>query len=114
MVLGYDPKIDRPKRVFNLIHPDDLFRVKEGFQAMLEKPGQAITLQFRYQHKDGSWRHLESIGQNRLTDPEINAVVVNSRDTTDRWRAAEDLRASEKTIPPALSGQSKPDVGVRP
>jgi PAS domain S-box-containing protein len=95
-VLGYEPQELIGQNVFSHVHPDDLQKVQEGFQTALEKPELAITLQFRYQHKDGSWRNLESIGQNRLADPEISALVVNSRDVTERWRAAEDLRQSEK------------------
>jgi PAS domain S-box-containing protein len=95
-VLGYDPKELFGQNVFTRIHPDDMAQVQEKFQAVLTKPEQAITLQFRYQHKDGSWRHLEAICQNRLADPEIGAIVVNSRDVSDRWRAEEDLRSSEK------------------
>ena len=95
-VLGYESEELVGQSIFLHVHPDDLPRVQEAFQAALTKPEQTVTLQFRYQHKDGSWRYLESIGQNRLNDPEISAVVINSRDVTDRWRAAEDLRQSEK------------------
>jgi PAS domain S-box-containing protein len=95
-VLGYEPNEMVGQSIFMHIHPDDLPRVQEGFQSVLTHPEMAVTLQFRCQHKDGSWRHLECIGQNRLADPDIRALVVNSRDVTDRWRAEEALRASEK------------------
>ena len=106
-VLGYDPKELFGQNVFTRIHPDDLAQVREKFQAVLSKPEQTVTLQFRYQHKDGSWRHLEAMGQNRLADPEIGAIVVNSRDVSDRWRAEEDLRPSEKQY--RLLFQSNPN-----
>jgi PAS domain S-box-containing protein len=95
-VLGYDPEEMVGQSVFNHIHPDDLVQVREKFQSVLAKSDQPVTLQFRYRHKNGEWRHLEAIGQNRLADPEINAIVVNSRDVTDRRQAEEDLRQSEK------------------
>ena len=95
-VLGYDSKELVGQSVFKHIHPDDLARAQNEFQATLAEPARVIRLQIRYQHKDGSWRHLESIGQNRLADPEIRAMVINSRDVTTRWRAEEDLRQSEK------------------
>jgi PAS domain S-box-containing protein len=106
-VLGYDPKELFGQNVFARIHPDDLSKVKEKFQAALDKPEQTITFQFRYQHKDGSWRHLEAMAQNRLADPEIGAMVVNSRDVSDRWRAEEELRSSEKQY--RLLFQSNPN-----
>ncbi len=95
-VLGYDPKELIGKSVFDHVHPDDLPRVREEFQAAIANPDRSIRLQIRYHHKDGSWRHLEAMGQNRLADPEIGAIVINSRDVSDRWRAEEDLRSSEK------------------
>ena len=39
---------------------------------------------------------MELIGQNRLSDPDIGGLVTNWRDVTDRWRAEEELRRSEK------------------
>jgi PAS domain-containing protein len=57
-----------------------------------------IIHEFRYRHADGSWRHLETVCQNRLDDPEIVGVVVNSRDTTERKRAAEALEKSEASL----------------
>jgi PAS domain S-box-containing protein len=95
-VLGYDPAELTGTSIFEHIHPDDLSRARAAFQATVEKPEQSIRLQIRYRHKDDSWRHLEAMGQNRLADSEIGAIVINSRDVSGRWRAEEDLRASEK------------------
>jgi PAS domain S-box-containing protein len=95
-VLGYDAWELTGKSVFEHIHAEDLPRVRDAFQASLAKPEEGIRLQFRFQHKDGSWRHLEAIGQNRLADSEVAAIVINSRDVSDRWRAEEELRSSEK------------------
>jgi PAS domain S-box-containing protein len=107
-VLGYDAEELIGQSCFACVHPDDLTYVQEVFQTALAKPGQTVTLQFRYRHKDGSWRHLEAIGQNRLADPEIAAFVVNARDVTDRWRAAEELRSSEKQYRLLFNGNPNP------
>jgi PAS domain S-box-containing protein len=95
-VLGYAPEELVGQSVFQHLHPDDLPAAQEKFQTGLANPDQPVKLEFRYRHQNGSWRHLEAIGQSRLSDPDINAVVVNSRDVTARWRAEEDLRSSEK------------------
>ena len=55
-----------------------------------------MTLQFRHSHRDGTWRHVEAVGQSRLKDPDIGGIVINIRDVTDREKAQEDLRQSEK------------------
>jgi PAS domain S-box-containing protein len=106
-VLGYDPEEMIGKSVFDHVHPDDLSQVRARFQSALNEPARPAAFRFRYRHKNGEWRHLEAIGQNRLADPEINALIVNSRDVTDRWRAEEELRQSEKQY--RLLFQSNPN-----
>jgi PAS domain S-box-containing protein len=85
-VLGYDSKELAGQSAFALIHPEDLARVLQGFGYGLRNPDRTVTLEFRFRHRDGSWRYLEAVGQNRLTDPDIGGVVVNSRDVTERKR----------------------------
>ncbi|MDD5141058.1 MAG: PAS domain S-box protein [Verrucomicrobiales bacterium] len=107
-VLGYEPQELVGTNIFTHIHPEDLSRAQEAFQTGLAEPGRAVTLQFRYAHKDGSWRYLEAIGQNRLDDPDVNGIVVNSRDVSDRWQAEEDLRDSEKQYRLLFHGNPNP------
>jgi PAS domain S-box-containing protein len=95
-VLGFDPHELIGQSCFLHVHPDDLERVQGALQSILSDPTLILTIQYRYRHKDGSWRHLEVVGQNKLDDPHIKGVVVNSRDVTDRWRIAEEIRQSEK------------------
>jgi two-component system cell cycle sensor histidine kinase/response regulator CckA len=69
------------------IHPDDRASVSDAFQRALEQPGVPVSVEYRGQHKDGSWRHREVVGVNRLDDPAIAAVVINYRDTTAQKKA---------------------------
>ena len=86
------------KMAFALVHPGkDLPTVQGAFQRALENPGLVITTGFRCRRQDGSWCHLEVVGQNRLDDPDIVGVVLNTRDITDRKNAPKpSLRESEK------------------
>jgi two-component system NtrC family sensor kinase len=43
-------------------------------------------LTYRYLHKDGTWRWLESKGNNQIHNPSIAGIVANSRDVTERRR----------------------------
>lgn len=83
-VLGYDPEELAGKSVFSLIHPEDMPRVREAFQNGLQHPDLTVTLEYRIRHRDGQWIYLEAVGQSRLDDPDIAAVIVNSRDITAR------------------------------
>jgi len=107
-VLGYDPKHLTGKFAFDFVHPEDIARVRVGFETGLKHPERTITLEFRFRHSDGAWRYLEAVGQNRLAEPEIAAVVINSRDITDRKRAEESLRESETQYRLIFDGNPTP------
>ena len=49
----------------------------------------------RVQHSDGSWRYLESLGNNLLDNPAVHGVVVAARDVTERVATEEALRHSD-------------------
>ncbi len=97
-VLGYEPKDLAGQNAFGLVHPEDLPGVMDAFRRALENPSEVITHEFRYHHGNGSWCHLEVVGQNRLSDPEIAGVVINTRDISERKRAAENLEKSQASL----------------
>jgi two-component system cell cycle sensor histidine kinase/response regulator CckA len=83
---------------FPLVHPDDVKQAEDAFRQAIENPHRTVQLEFRFRHRDGSWRYLEAIGQSHLGDPEIAGVVVNSRDVTDRKIAEQELRDLEEQL----------------
>jgi PAS domain S-box-containing protein len=95
-VLGHSPEELHGTDSFTRVHPEDLPLVRGALQEAIEHPDRTAKIQFRYQQKDGTWKRMELIGQNRLDDPDIGGLVTNWRDVTDRWRAEEELRRSEK------------------
>ena len=94
--LGWAPAELMGKSFLTNIHPDDVERAKEMFQALLDHPQKTVRLECRKQHKDGSWVHLESFARSAFDDPDIAGVIAHTRDVTDRWRAEDELRNSEK------------------
>ena len=81
---------------FSTIHPDDLEYVGKVFYSLLEKDNSVITLEFRYQCKDGSYKPVELTAANLLNDPFIHGVLLNYRDITERRQKEEALRKSEE------------------
>ena len=79
----------------DLLHPDDQERSRTHFAAVVAQPGPHPPIELRFKHRDGSWRWLELRMTNRLDDPTIAGVVVNSRDITERTEAEARLRRSE-------------------
>jgi PAS domain S-box-containing protein len=94
-ILGYALDELLGRTVLDLVHPDDLPGLQEFLARCLRHPGVDKAAEFRYRHKNGSWRSIEGIGNNRLDDPSIRAIVSNCRDVTERQRAQEAVRASE-------------------
>jgi PAS domain S-box-containing protein len=107
-VLGYEPKDLAGQSAFAFIHPEDLPRVLQVFDFGLKNADRTVMLDFRVRHKDSSWRHLEVVGQSRLSDPDIGGVVLNSRDITERKRAEAELRESERRYRLIFDGNPTP------
>ncbi|HEX8236495.1 MAG TPA: diguanylate cyclase [Abditibacteriaceae bacterium] len=83
-ILGYEQTELVGQHAFDFVHPEDVSRVIGLFAQSVHEPGVAVAVQFRFRHKDGSWRHLEALANNLLHQREIAGVVVNSRDVTER------------------------------
>jgi len=90
-VFGYEEDELLGRHAFDLVHLEDLPLATAAFQAALDDPTLTPTVEFRFRHKDGSWRWLEVIGTNLLADPAVGGFVVNSRDITERKEAARRL-----------------------
>ncbi len=95
-LLGFPPGELIGRGAFDLIHPEDRQAVVTRFQQVLDRPHEVISAEFRYQAKDGSWRHLSSMAKNQLHDADIAGVIVNSRDVTQQKQAETALRESEE------------------
>src|SRR5579863_10263830 len=94
-VLGYSAEELRNSPSFEQIHPEDRKRVQAA-AAEASRTGVGHPMEYRFRHKDGTWRVFESTAsviRNSKGDPD-KLVIVN-RDLTERKRAAEALMRSE-------------------
>lgn len=82
-ILGYVPDDISRQSFLNFIHPEDIDLFQRSITEITLNPASIIQIEYRYLHKDGSWRILESIIGNNLEHPSIVAYVVNSRDITE-------------------------------
>jgi two-component system cell cycle sensor histidine kinase/response regulator CckA len=94
-LLGYEPAELSGQVAFAWLHPDDQARTQEVFRVAVADESRVIKEEFRFRHKDGSWRAFEAVVSNLLDDPAVAGLVINSRDITDRRGSEEALRRSE-------------------
>lgn len=92
-ILGYKPGERIGKSIFDYLHPDDKDYVIKEFSTRDKK---VKRLEFRFAHKNGSWIWFEAIGQDFLNDPEVNGILVNSRDISDQKKKQQKLAKSER------------------
>jgi PAS domain S-box-containing protein len=97
-MLGYPSESLKGVPVASVVHPDDAAAVADALASGLRHPGRGPLIQFRAQHRDGSWRVLEAIVTNRLDDPQIAGMVIDARDVTERKWSAERLQQSLETL----------------
>jgi PAS domain S-box-containing protein len=88
-VLGYTPQEFMAINGWAVIHPGEITSFAHPFQHLLANPGLADTQQLRCRHKNGTWRWVEATMTNLLHDPDVQALVTNMRDITERKQAEE-------------------------
>jgi len=96
-VLGYAPEELIGTSPVDLLHPDEQAAVGRSFAQQLEVTGVPVPVEHRIRHKDGTWRHVESIAVDLRSDPAVRGILVNARDTSDR-RHAELIVADQARI----------------
>jgi PAS domain S-box-containing protein len=95
-VLGREPADLVGREIFELMHPEDVDRCRFLLADAISRPGVPLRAEFRYLHADGSWRHIEADGVNRLREAAVRGVVASFRDVSARVQAQQALRESEE------------------
>ncbi len=90
-ILGYTPAEYVGLNAFDLLHPDDFQENARLFEQILQRPNAIRSSEFRFRHKDGSWHWIKAVGTNLLAEPNIEAIVVNFHDITERKQAEAEL-----------------------
>lgn len=97
-ILGYDLADGIGRNVDSIIHTDDKGQFSTLWDMVLQSEKEVHSAELRFHHKDGSWRILETVCRNQLTDRAVSGVVLNCRDNTLRHKVEEALKVSEKNL----------------
>jgi two-component system, sporulation sensor kinase A len=95
-VTGYSQAEAIGTTPFNLVHAEDRSYVISEFMRMITEQN-PLTVEYRYQKKDGSYIWLESQGTPVNEENAIRYAVVATRDITKRKEAEYALKMSEHT-----------------
>jgi PAS domain S-box-containing protein len=85
-LLGYRADELLGREAFDLVHPDDVGRVREAFAEMLSGPGEVARVEARARHADGRYIDCEVVACNQVTNPLIRGVLLSTRDISQRRR----------------------------
>ena len=95
-VLGYEQDEILGRSVFEFFHPDDIARLQQAMEEAFTLEGRSKRIEYRFLAKNGTYVVLESSGVTQSDNPAIAAIVVTSRDMTERKNAEDALRQSEE------------------
>ncbi len=84
------------RNYFKLTHPDDLEMIRKVHGEVLSNPGKSINVTYRILHKNGYYIWIESLVCNKLSDPDLGAVITVTRDVTERKMVEDQLKKSEE------------------
>jgi PAS domain S-box-containing protein len=83
--------------MYDYIHPDDISLVSGLFDRFFMDTRPVVQkAELRISNKDGIWHTVEAQGTNLIQDDEVQSVIVNIRDITERKKMEEALIKSEE------------------
>jgi PAS domain S-box-containing protein len=102
--LGYSIGALLGRNAFELVHEDDVQELRRDFAAVVLGLNPGTPTEFRCRRADGSWVHLETVG-NRLLGPlGETEIVLTSRDVTERKRMQDAIEARDERFRAAVEG----------
>lgn len=91
---------------FALVHPDDRGNLREQLTNLLGHAEEVLCMEYRVRCKDGTWRWFEGTATNLLDNPQVGAIVCNSRDITKRKQVPVFAQAARELLDAELKFRS--------
>lgn len=92
------------KNAFEYIHQADLKRLNKEIER-IDREGSVTTTPYRFLHKDGSWRWMETTCVDLRDDPAIGGIVANSIDITESLYYQRLEKLEKRVLEQNLSGE---------
>jgi PAS domain S-box-containing protein len=95
-VLGFTQEEALTIQVAASTHPEDQAYVGGVFRRLLEEPRSTARLRFRQRHKNGGYHVVDALARNALDDPDVQGVVVTTRDVTEQVKLETQFLQAQK------------------
>ncbi|GAB3926934.1 PAS domain-containing sensor histidine kinase [Mucilaginibacter myungsuensis] len=105
-IVGWNNMERTEREIEDLIHPEDIDIVNQTFADVFAHPDRPVISQYRTKHKQGHYIWVESLISNKLQDADINAIVCNFRDVTERVQAEARIRERNHRIDEILESMT--------
>lgn len=93
-ILGYPAEFWERRTAFDMVVPEDLSRLLELRDRMLDRPGEVVHTTMRVRDSDNDVQVLDAHAVNLLDDPEVGGIVVTTRNVTTEHELLQQLRDS--------------------
>ncbi|MDB5222840.1 MAG: domain S-box protein [Chitinophagaceae bacterium] len=95
-MLGWDDDEKLHKHLSETVHTDDMKSIVLLKEKLLKYPGKPFPITFRSKHISGNYVWMEGVATNMLHDKNVNGIIANFRDISERKKAEELIRSSEE------------------
>jgi diguanylate cyclase (GGDEF)-like protein/PAS domain S-box-containing protein len=91
-VAGHRPELLVKTLLTDLVHPDDAPRLLAFLDEVARHSWGRTHLDWRLGRREGGWLDVETTATNLLDDPDVEGIVLNTRDVTERKALEGQLR----------------------
>jgi PAS domain S-box-containing protein len=102
-LLGYEITEVVGKNAFEFVSPEDISWAMNSFQREVGEQPEVKSIVVRLKKKEGTWMWCMVRGHNMLNNPYIKSIVVYFHDDTQRKKANDALKESEKRFRDLIS-----------
>jgi len=95
---GWKPEEVVGSSTLDNVHPDDVDKAQELIDDLMSEPNRTGIIECRYLCKDGTYKWIEFIGINLLHDLDIQGILGNYHDITERKQSEQAMHDGEKTL----------------
>lgn len=94
-IMGYAHLDQVGRSITEFVFDDDRELLTDCLKVAAENPGSSINVYFRLKHRNGSLLWMEGTFANLFHLPEVQSLIINIRDVTDRETADRKIQESE-------------------